>query len=75
MNKILGMILIAVGLVGLVWGGFSYTTRDKVADIGPIDITRNKTHSVPLPPIIGAVALVGGIVLLMSGKGGMSATR
>lgn len=75
MNKILGMILIAVGLIGLVWGGFSYTTRDKVADLGPIDITRSKTHSVPLPPIIGAVALVGGIVLLMTGRGGMSATR
>ncbi len=74
MNKILGTILIALGLIGLVWGGFSYTTRDKVADIGPIDITRNKTHSVPLPPVIGAVALVGGIVLLMSGKRGISPT-
>jgi hypothetical protein len=68
MNKTLGMIFIALGLVGLVWGGFSYTTRDKVADIGPIDITRDKTHSVPLPPVLGVVALIGGVALLMTGK-------
>jgi hypothetical protein len=68
MNKTLGVILIALGLVGLIWGGFSFTTKDEVADIGPIDITRNKTHSVPLPPILGAVALVGGIALLLTAK-------
>ena len=39
MNKTLGMILIALGLVGLVWGGFTYTTREKVVDLGPIDIS------------------------------------
>lgn len=68
MRKTLGMILIAIGLVGLIWGGFTYTTRDKVADLGPIDIARDKTHSVPLPPLLGAVALVGGIGLLVMGK-------
>ena len=68
MTKTLGMILIALGLVGLIWGGFSYTTRDKVVDIGPIDITRDKTHSVPLPPVFGAVAFLGGIALLITGR-------
>jgi len=71
MNRTVGMILIALGLVGLVWGGFTYTTREKVADIGPIDITRNETHSFPLPPLLGAVAVLGGIVLLVSGKKGI----
>ena len=75
MNKTLGIILIALGLVGLVWGGVSYTSREKVADIGPINITRDKTPSLPLPPIFGAVALVGGIVLLVTDKRGMSAAR
>ena len=70
MNKTLGMILIALGVVALVWGGFTYTTREKVVDIGPIDITQNKSHSIPLPPIMGAVAIIGGIVLLVSGKKG-----
>jgi len=72
MNKTLGMILIALGLVGLVWGGFTYTTREKVVELGPIDISRDKTHSVPLPPILGAVALIGGILLLVTDKTGKS---
>jgi drug/metabolite transporter (DMT)-like permease len=68
MNKMLGIILVVVGLVGLAWGGFSFTTREKVADIGPIHASRDKTHSVPLPPIAGALALVGGVALLVAGK-------
>jgi hypothetical protein len=63
-NRALGFVLIALGLFGLAWGGFSYTTREKVVDIGPIHATRDKTHNVALPPIAGAVALIGGIVLL-----------
>ena len=68
MNKTLGLILVALGVIGLAWGGFTYTTREKVVDIGPIHATREKTHDVPLPPIFGAVALIGGIVLLVTGK-------
>jgi len=68
MTRTIGVILIALGLIGLIWGGFSYTTRDKVADIGPIDITRNKTHSVPLPPVLGVIAFLGGVALLAAGK-------
>ena len=68
MNKTLGIILVVLGLIGLGWGGFTYTTREKVIDIGPIHATREKTHTVPLPPILGAVALLGGIALLVSGK-------
>lgn len=70
MNKTLGIILIALGLFGLAWGGFRYTTREKVVDIGPIHASRDITHNVPLPPIAGALALMGGIVLLVArGKG------
>lgn len=65
MNKIIGMILIGLGLIGLVWGGFTYTTREKVIDIGPIQATRDQTHTIPLPPIAGALALMGGIALLV----------
>ena len=65
-NKTLGIILIALGLFGLAWGGYTYTTGQKVVDIGPIHATRDITHNVPLPPIAGAVALLGGIVLLVA---------
>ena len=68
MNKILGIILIVVGIIGLAWGGFTYTTREKIADIGPIHASRDKTHSVPLPPVAGALALMGGVALLVVGK-------
>ena len=68
MNKILGIILIVLGLFGLAWGGFTYTTREKVVDIGPIHATRDETHTIPLPPIAGAVAFIGGIVLLVVRK-------
>ena len=68
MNKMLGIILIVVGIVGLAWGGFNFTTREKVVDIGPIHASRDKTHSVPLPPVAGALALVCGVALLVVGK-------
>jgi hypothetical protein len=66
--KILGIILVALGLFGLAWGGFTYTTREKVVDIGPIHATRDETHHVPLPPLAGAVALLGGVALLFTAR-------
>jgi hypothetical protein len=68
MNKTLGVILIVLGLVGIAWGGFTYTTQDKVLDVGPIHATREKTHTVPLPPIAGAIALIAGVVLLVADR-------
>jgi uncharacterized membrane protein len=65
-NRAIGVILIVLGLAGLAWGGFTYTTKEKVIDIGPIHATRDETHNVPLPPIAGGLALLGGIVLLVS---------
>ena len=70
MNKTLGIILIVLGVLGLAWGGFTYTTTEKIVDIGPIRATREKTHGIPLLPIAGAVALIGGVVLLVAGRKG-----
>ena len=66
MNKIIGILLIAVGLLGLAYGGFTYKTRESVVDIGPIHASREKTHNVPLPPIAGALALLGGVALVIT---------
>jgi drug/metabolite transporter (DMT)-like permease len=68
MNRTLGVILIVIGLIGVVWGGFSYTTSKKVIDLGPIQATRTQTHHVPVAPLAGAALLVGGAVLLATGK-------
>ena len=63
-----GIILIVIGIAALAYQGITYTTRDKVVDIGPIQMTAEKTKTLPLPPIVGGVALVGGIVLLVMGS-------
>jgi hypothetical protein len=63
-----GIILIVIGIAALAYQGITYTTREKVVDIGPIQMTAEKTKTLPLPPIVGGVALVGGIVLLVIGS-------
>jgi hypothetical protein len=68
MSRTLGFVLIVLGLIGIAWGGFSYTTKEKVIDLGPIEASRDKKHTVPVPPIAGAVALIGGIALVASGR-------
>jgi hypothetical protein len=65
MAKAVGVLLIVAGLVGLLYGGFSYTKRDKIIDLGPIEATKTETKTVPLPPIVGALALIGGVVLVV----------
>ena len=69
-RTILGIALIAIGLLALAYQGFSYTTQKKVVDIGPIQATKEEQHTVPLPPILGAVALLGGVVVVVSGRRG-----
>jgi hypothetical protein len=65
---IIAIILIALGIVAFAYQGITYTTREKVVDLGPIQMTAEKTKTLPLPPIVGAIALVGGIVLLVVGS-------
>jgi hypothetical protein len=67
-TKTVGIVLCVLGAIGLAWGGFTYTTQEKVLDIGPIHATREKTHDVPLPPIAGGLALLGGVALLIADK-------
>ena len=67
-STIIGTILIVIGIIALAYQGITYTTREKVVDIGPIQINADKTKTIPLPPILGGIALVGGIVLLIAGS-------
>ncbi len=64
---LLGIILIILGVLALAYQGITYTTREKVVDLGPLKITADKEKSIPLPPILGALALAGGIVLVFVG--------
>jgi drug/metabolite transporter (DMT)-like permease len=68
--KIIGICLIVVGVVALAFGGFSYTTRERVVDLGPLKVDADKEHRMPIAPIAGVAALVGGIALVMAGRKG-----
>jgi hypothetical protein len=65
--KIAGILLIALGVVALIYGGITYTTHKKVIDLGPIQAEKKETHDIPLPPILGVIAIVGGGALLLVG--------
>lgn len=67
-NSLIGIILIVIGIIAFAYQGITYTTREKVVDLGPIQVSADKTRTLPLPPIVGAIALVGGIVLLVMGN-------
>lgn len=64
---IIAIVLIAIGVVSLAYQGITYTTREKIIDLGPIKATADKKHTVPLPPILGGLALAGGVALLVVG--------
>jgi hypothetical protein len=62
---LIGIALIALGLIALVYQGITYTSSEKVVDLGPLKITAQKEKTIPLPPILGGLALAGGIVLVV----------
>ena len=65
---LIGIILIAMGIAAFAYQGITYTTKETVVDLGPIHMSADKTRTIPLSPIMGALALVGGIVLLVAGS-------
>lgn len=67
-NTVLGIILIVVAIVAFAYQGIDFTTREKVVDLGPVHMSADRTRTLPLPPVVGALALVGGIVLLVTGS-------
>jgi len=67
-NTVIAIVLIIVGIVAFAYQGIQYTSTEKVIDLGPVQINTEKTRTFPLPPIVGGIALVGGIVLLLVGS-------
>ena len=66
--KIIGVVLIVLGAIALAYGGITYTSREKVLDIGPIEATAEREKTIPLPPVIGIVAVLAGAGLLVAGS-------
>jgi uncharacterized membrane protein len=67
-NILIGIILIVIGVMAFAFQGISYTSREKVVDLGPLQVSADKTRTLPLPPIVGGISLVGGIVLIVMGS-------
>ena len=71
---VIGLILVVAGIILLLYGGYtSFFTKDRVAKLGPVEINKTEEHPVPIGPIVGGVCVVGGIILLVSGRDGASA--
>jgi uncharacterized membrane protein YidH (DUF202 family) len=66
--KLIGIVLIVIGVVALAYGGISYTREKKVIDLGPIEATTKTRETIPLPPLLGVAAIAGGVVLLVTGS-------
>jgi hypothetical protein len=65
--SIVGVLLVVFGLLALIYQGISYTKRETIVDIGPVHATADRQKTVPLPPLVGAIAVAGGVVLLITG--------
>lgn len=68
MNKAIGIIMIVLGIVMLIWTGFTYTKKEKVIDAGPIQVSADRQKSVNWPSYSGAILIIGGVVVLVTAK-------
>ncbi|MHA4895830.1 hypothetical protein ACXZ1K_13840 [Pedobacter sp. PWIIR3] len=68
MNRIIALVMIVLGIIMLVWTGFTYTQKEKLVDAGPIQISADKEKSVNWPPYVGGVILIAGVVILTTSK-------
>ena len=66
---LIGILLIVLGLGALAYQGFSYKTHEKILDVGPLQATKETTKTVPVPPIVGALAVIGGVVIVVASRG------
>ncbi len=68
-KMLVGVVLIALGILVLAYQGISYTTKDTVAELGPLKVQKENKETIPLPPILGAVALVAGVAIVITSRG------
>lgn len=64
-RRVVGFVLIALGIVALLYGGISWTRQKTVVDAGPLEITANERETIPLPPVLGGIAVVAGLLLIV----------
>jgi hypothetical protein len=67
---VIGIILIVIGVIALAYQGITYTKTERVVDLGPLKVDAKKKETIPLPPVLGGLALVGGVILVAVGSRG-----
>ena len=65
-TTLVGILLIILGIVGLAYPRITYTTREKIVDLGPIEATKETKKAIPLPPVLGGLSLAGGVIMLVA---------
>jgi hypothetical protein len=68
LQRVVAVLLIVIGLVALAWGGISYTREREILDVGPFEANAETRETIPLPPILGIIAVGAGVVLLLAGR-------
>jgi uncharacterized membrane protein YidH (DUF202 family) len=68
LQSVIGILLIVVGLLSLAMGAITYTRREEVLDVGPVEVTTEKHERIPLPPVLGIVSVIGGVAVLLAGS-------
>lgn len=68
MNRTIGIVLIIIGIIMLVWTGFTYTKKEKLVDAGPIQISADRQKDVNWPPYVGGIILIAGVIVLVTSK-------
>jgi hypothetical protein len=66
-TTLIGLLLIVIGIIALAYQGITYTTREKILDVGPLEATAERQKTIPLPPIVGGAALAGGLLMIFAG--------
>lgn len=69
-KSILGIVLVAIGAIAIAYQGITYTTHKRVIDLGPIQATKEEHHTISLPPVLGVIVLLGGVLVLITDKRG-----
>jgi uncharacterized membrane protein HdeD (DUF308 family) len=67
-TALLGIILIVLGIIAIGYQGISYTTHKKIVDLGPIQATKTEHKTIPVSPLVGVLALIGGVGLVLAGR-------
>jgi uncharacterized membrane protein YdcZ (DUF606 family) len=67
-TRSIGIVLVVIGIIMMIYTGFTYVTKKKVVDLGPVEINKEEHHPVNWSPIVGVLLLAGGIVIIATGK-------